>query len=189
MTDTHLDKLTLRETKGWWEEGRSYLRYEKPMLAVWADEVVIVTPGCQDIVTLVNEEGKPDQQFNSLTMAALNPHTTQKEGRGCADCHASGKTLGLGEGALWRENGDWRFQPLNQGVETASGLTPPLDGYVDINGAPLQKSSRPDLRPFNREELRRILRVGLCVECHVSYDDNVFRNYSPTSNCPVFKER
>ncbi len=36
--ETHLDKLTLKETPGWWEEGRSYIRYEKPMLAVWPDE-------------------------------------------------------------------------------------------------------------------------------------------------------
>jgi len=48
-SETHLDKLTLEETPGWWEEGRSYIRYEKPMLGVWEDEVVIVTPGCQDI--------------------------------------------------------------------------------------------------------------------------------------------
>ena len=30
--ETHLDKLTLEETPGWWEEGRSYIRYEEPML-------------------------------------------------------------------------------------------------------------------------------------------------------------
>ncbi len=188
MTDTHLDKLSLKETPGWWEEGRSYLRYEKPMLAVWADEVVIVTPGCQDIVTLINAAGEPEQQFNSFTMAALNPHTTQPGGRSCADCHASGKTIGLGEGTLWRESGEWRFNPLNRGVATALGTTPPLDAYVDINGTPLQKSSRADLRPFNRGELQRILRIGLCIECHTDYDDPAFRNYRPETTCPVYRE-
>ncbi|MDT8334105.1 MAG: hypothetical protein RQ753_00250 [Desulfurivibrionaceae bacterium] len=187
-SETHLDKLSLEETKGWWEEGRSYLRYEKPMLAVWADEVVIVTPGCQDIVTLVDEQGEPERQFNSLTMAALNPHTTQAGGRSCADCHASGKTVGLGEGAIWREDGEWRFKPLHQGVETAAGTTPPLDGFVDIDGTPLQRSSRPDLRPFSGEELRRILRIGLCIECHTDYGDRAFRNYSPETTCPVYRE-
>lgn len=188
MTDTHLDKLTLQETKGWWEEGRSYLRFEKPMLAVWADKIVIVTPGCQDIVTLLDENGEPEKQFNSLTMAALNPHTTQPGGRECGDCHASGKTIGLGEGTLWRENGEWRFDPLGRGIETAAGTTPPLDGYVALNGKPLQKSSRPDLRPFNHMELKRILRIGLCLECHNDYNDRAFINYSPDTNCPVFKE-
>jgi len=188
MSETHLDKLSLQETPGWWEEGRSYLRYEKPMLAVWDKEVVIVTPGCQDIVTLVDENGQPDRQFNSLTMAALNPHTTQPGGRSCVDCHASGKTIGLGEGTIWREGGEWRFSPLDQGLDTAAGRTPPLDSYVDLNGKALQKSSRPDLRPFNGQELARILRVGLCLECHKDYNDPAFRNYRPDINCPVFKE-
>ncbi len=187
-TETHLDKLSLEETKGWWEEGRSYLRYEKPMLAVWADEVVIVTPGCQDIVTLIDEQGEPERQFNSLTMAALNPHTTQAGGRSCADCHASGKTVGLGEGTIWREEGEWRFKPLHLGVETAAGTTPPLDSYVEIDGTPLQKSSRPDLRPFNGTELQRILRIGLCIECHTDYDDRAYRDYSPETTCPVYRE-
>jgi hypothetical protein len=187
-TETHLDKLSLEETSGWWEEGRSYLRYEKPMLAVWGDEVVIVTPGCQDIVTLLDEQGEPEKQFNSLTMAALNPHTTQAGGRDCADCHASGKTVGLGEGTIWRENGEWRFKPLHQGVETAIGTTPPLDGFVNIDGTPLQKSSRPDLRPFNGAELKRILRIGLCVECHTDYQDRAFRDYTPETTCPVYRE-
>ncbi|MBU0674095.1 MAG: amino acid ABC transporter substrate-binding protein, partial [Proteobacteria bacterium] len=186
--ETHLDKLTLTETPGWWEEGRSYLRYEQPMLAIWNNRVVIVTPGCQDIITVVNEQGEPEQQFNSLTMAALNPHTTQKGGRTCIDCHTSGKSIGLGEGTLRRENQEWHFTPLNRGIDTGAGLTPPLDGYVDLNGTPLQKSARPDLRPFNREELRRILRIGLCLQCHKTGNDPAYRTYTPGTLCPIFKE-
>ena len=188
MRETHLDKLTLKETKGWWEEGRSYLRYERPMLAVWDQEVVIVTPGCQDVVTLLDEEGKLANSFNSFTMAALNPHTTQAKGRTCADCHTSPKTLGLGEGSVWYEKGQWFFKPVNQGVKTPEGQTPPLDAYVTIDGQPLQKSSRPDLRPFNKEELGRILRVGRCLPCHTSYEDPAFRNYTPETKCPVYDE-
>ncbi|HSH13785.1 MAG TPA: hypothetical protein VLA15_08545, partial [Desulfurivibrionaceae bacterium] len=141
------------------------MRFEKPTLAIWAGEVVIVTPGCQDIVTVIDADGKTEKQFNSLTMAALNPHTIQKVGRSCPDCHTSGKSLGLGEGTLWREQGEWRFTPQSLGLETGAGPTPPLDAYVDLTGTALQKSSRADLRPFNGEELQRILRVGLCLEC------------------------
>jgi hypothetical protein len=184
MRETHLDKLTLKETKGWWEEGRSYLRYERPMLAVWGDKVVIVTPGCQDIVTLIDQEGKVANSFNSFTMAALHPHTIQAKGRSCADCHTSPKTLGLGEGTVWQENGKWMFRGIDQGVETLQGKSPPLDGYVTIEGRPLQKSSRPDLRPFNKKELARILRVGQCLPCHNRYDDPAYRNYSPGKVCP-----
>ncbi len=186
MTETHLDKLTMKETPGWWEEGRSYIRYERPMLAVWQDKVVIVTPGCQDIVTLVNEQGEIADTFNIFTMASLNPHTTQAKGRTCVDCHTSTKTVGLGEGTLWREDGQWQFTPIHQGIETATGRTPPLDSYVDIEGNPLQRSSRPDLRPFNGKELRRILRVGLCLECHKRYDDPAYAFENRGKDCPVY---
>jgi hypothetical protein len=179
----HLDKLTLEETAGWWEEGRSYIRYEKPMLGVWNDEVVVVTPGCQDIVTVLDKNGKLEKSFNRLTMAAINPHTTQAKGRKCVDCHASTKTLGLGEGTLFERNGELVFQPLGQGVETDSGRTVPLDGYVTLDGEPLQNSSRPELRPFNGPELKAILRVGTCVACHDSYTDKIWKSYTAETRC------
>jgi len=181
---THLDKLTLQETPGMWEEGRSYIRYEKPMLAVWKDEVVIVTPGCQDIVTLVDEKGKVDGGFNRFTMAAINPHTTQAKGRSCADCHTSTKVVGLGEGAVTEKDGKWTFTPLDQGLDTFAGKTVGLDAFVTIDGQQLQHGSRADLRPFNGEELRKILRVGLCIECHSDYSDPAWQKYDVSTQCP-----
>ena len=166
--DTHLDKLSLEETPGWWEEGRSYIRYEEPMLGVWGDKVVIVTPGCQDVVTMIDEEGNVSGGFNRFTMAAINPHTTQLKGRTCKDCHMSSKTVGLGEGTVTKENGKWEFYPVDRGVDTLPGRTVGLDTFVTIDGEPLQNGSRENLRPFNGEELRRILRVGLCLQCHTA---------------------
>lgn len=180
----HLDKLTLEETAGMWEEGRSYIRYEKPMLGVWGDEVVIVTPGCQDIVTLVDEDGNESGGFNRFTMAAINPHTTQEKGRECVDCHASPKTVGLGEGTVYERDGKLTFAGLDQGVDTAHGRTVPFDAWVSIDGEQLQHGSRSDVRPFNRNELEKILRVGLCVGCHDSYGDPVWKNYTAGMQCP-----
>lgn len=182
--EKHLDKLTLKETAGMWEEGRSYIRYEKPMLAVWADEVVIVTPGCQDIVTLLDDEGNVEGGFNRFTMAAINPHTTQAKGRSCSDCHQSTKTVGLGEGTVSvDENGKWAFTALDQGVDTLAGRTVPFDAFVNIEGEALQHGSRPDLRPFNKEELHNILRIGQCVGCHDSYHDPVWKKYDRKAKC------
>jgi len=186
--ETHLDKLSLKETPGWWEEGRSYIRYEKPMLAVWREEVVVVTPGCQDLVTLIDEQGAPAGGFNRFTMAAINPHTIQAKGRACKDCHASPKTVGLGEGTVVKKEGKWHFFPVDRGVATEHGLTPGFDTFVTIDGTPLQYGSRKNLRPFNGEELQRILRIGLCLDCHSSPDDPVFRHYDRQRPCPVFKE-
>jgi len=180
----HLDKLSLQETAGMWEEGRSYIRYEKPMLALWKDEVVIVTPGCQDIVTLVDKEGNVGGSFNRFTMAAINPHTTQAKGRSCADCHQSTKTVGLGEGTVSVDaSGVWSFTALDQGVDTIDGKTVAFDAFVTIEGEALQHGSRPDLRPFNKEELQSILRVGQCVSCHDTYEDPIWKNYTKETNC------
>lgn len=186
--ETDLDKLTLEESEGWWEEGRSYIRYEKPMLGVWGDEVVIVTPGCQDVVTLVDEKGNVDGGFNRFTMAAINPHTTQAKGRACVDCHSSPKTLGLGEGTVIKKDGKWSFVPVDQGVETLEGRTVGFDNFVTIDGTQLQHGSRENLRPFNGEEIKRILRVGLCLPCHTEYDDPMYRAYDAQRPCPVYQE-
>lgn len=186
--ESHLDKLSLKETPGWWEEGRSYIRYEKPMLAVWGDEVVVVTPGCQDLVTLIDEKGASEGGFNRFTMAAINPHTIQAKGRSCKDCHASPKTVGLGEGTVAKKEGRWQFFPVDRGVTSAQGQTPGFDTFVTIDGTPLQHGSRPNLRPFNGEELQRILRVGLCLDCHTAADDPAYRQYDRQRPCPVFRE-
>ncbi|AGF76953.1 hypothetical protein UWK_00368 [Desulfocapsa sulfexigens DSM 10523] len=189
-TEKHLDKLTLEETPGMWEEGRSYIRYEKPMLAVWNDEVVIVTPGCQDVVTLIDKDGNVEGGFNRFTMAAINPHTTQAKGRSCADCHQSTKTVGLGEGTVSIDtNGIWSFTPLDQGVDTLEGQTVPFDAFVNIEGKALQHGSRPELRPFNKEELRSILLVGQCVSCHDRYEDPMWRVYTKDTKCSRLEKK
>ncbi len=180
---THLDKLSLEETKGLWEEGRSYIRYERPMLGIWDEDVVVMTPGCQDIVTVVNEKGELEQSFDRFTMAAINPHTTQAKGRECIDCHGSTKTVGLGEGRIFVRDGQLQFLPLDQGVITTVGVNVGFDAYVNLAGEPLQHSSRSNVRPFNGEELRAILRVGLCVGCHDRYEDPIWRRYSRTMAC------
>ncbi len=180
---THLDKLSHKETPGYWQEGRSYIRYSQPMLGVWKDEIVVVTPGCQDIVTVVDGRGKIEQSFNRFTMAAINPHTTQAKGRKCIDCHASTRTVGLGLGTIVMENGKMVFVGVDRGVDTNNGRTVAFDSYVDIDGNPLQNSSRENLRPFNGRELQAVLRVGLCVTCHNSYTDRIWKDYTAGSVC------
>jgi hypothetical protein len=185
MREKHLDKLSLKETAGRWREGRSYIRYEKPMLAVWDKQVVIVTPGCQDIVSEVDAKGQAKSKLNRFTMAAINPHTIQAKGRACVDCHAEPKTVGLGEGKITLSpDGALVFTGISQKTMTPLGPEAPFDAYVDIEGRPLQKGSRPGLRPFNKEELRRILRVGLCASCHDSYEDAAWKNYDDQTKCP-----
>lgn len=187
-TETHLDKLTLKETPGWWEEGRSYIRYEQPSLGIWQGRIMPTTPGCQDIVTLLNDKGEEEKSFTSFTIAAIDPHTTQPGSRICEDCHATTKALGLGTGTAWYKEGQWFFEGVDMGVATESGQSPPLDAFVTIEGVPLQKSFRPDLRPFNKDELAKILRVGRCLPCHKKQSDPAYRKGASSKPCPQFKE-
>jgi len=137
-------------------------------------------------VTEVDKKGEAKSKFNRLTMAAINPHTIQAKGRACADCHAEPKTVGLGEGKIsFAPGGKLLFTGIGQGVITPAGQTPAFDAYVNIDGRPLQHSSRPGLRPFNQEELRRILRVGLCLPCHGNYQDAAWKKYDGKGQGPL----
>jgi hypothetical protein len=187
MSEKHLDKLTLKETPGWWEEGRSYIRYEQPALGMWDNRVMPVTPGCQDIVTLKDKNGKMSGSFYSLTMAAIDPHTTQATARKCVDCHTAPKTLGLGQGTVWRDQDGWHFSPATQGISTPDGKTPPLDSFVTIDGIALQKGFRPSMRPFNKAELAKILGVGLCLPCHDRIEDKIYHPFNAQAVCPKTK--
>ena len=132
---------------------------------------------------MVDGAGEIEKSFDRFTMAAINPHTTQKEGRSCADCHSSTRTVGLGEGSLFVKDGQVQFVPLDKGVESAAGQTVGFDAFVALDGQPLQHGSRADLRPFNGDELRRILQIGSCVRCHDSYLDPAWKNYNAQTVC------
>ena len=50
------------------------------------------------------------------------------------------------------------------------------DSTVTPRGEPLAGSSQPKARPFNQEEINRILKVGNCIPCHESYEDPIYQN-------------
>ena len=99
-------------------------------------------------------------------MSAFDPHTTQKKARDCIECHTDPKSIGLGDGRL-------RYS-LN-GLSIIR--TYRLDAFVDINGDQLQGCSSEGDRPFNREEIHRILRVGICLGCHKGYEEGIYQDF------------
>ncbi|UKL14221.1 hypothetical protein [Dissulfurimicrobium hydrothermale] len=115
----------------------------------------------------------------------MDPHTTQKKARTCKECHQDPRALGLGEGNLFiRRNGTWGFRPALSSAPSG-GISHPLDAFVGLAGRPLVHTSRPNLRPFNRNEITRILYVGLCLNCHKDFSDPVMRNWTPLHAPPV----
>ncbi len=109
----------------------------------------------------------------------MDPHTTQKRGRSCKECHTDPRALGLGRGTLWLKDGTWQFRSALSQASDLLGLDHPLDAFVDVNGTALVYRSRPGLRPFTKGEIETVLRVGLCVDCHNRYDDPVIKNWGP----------
>lgn len=104
----------------------------------------------------------------------MTPHTTQKESRTCADCHSNPKTVGLGEGNLSYEGMKWHFTPVKPGINY--GLESPLDSCVNIEGNSTVNFSRDWLRSFNKDEINRILKVGVCLTCHKG-SDSIFSRW------------
>ena len=48
-----------------------------------------------------------------------------------------------------------------------------LERFVDEEGNQLQSTSHKGARPFNKEEMQRISKVGTCLACHGSKEINV----------------
>lgn len=151
-----------------WQETRSYLRWESPVLGINArGKVSPFVPGCQVIFTQLGADGKPvvhNKTFTTfdglsgISSVPLQPHTISKAARTCEDCHANRKALGLGTGV---------YDAKKNGVD----LPFELERIVDENGKQLQASGRDGARPFNKEELERIQRVNSCLGCHDAQAD------------------
>lgn len=111
---------------------------------------------------------------------AVSPHSVSKRVRSCASCHLSPRALGL-NGDTLTFSGDItgnkdHLMSLDRPdfLSTTSGFF--SGAKVTIRGQPIAGSSQTGARPFNQEELMRILRVGNCIPCHDRYDDPVYQN-------------
>ncbi|MGD9900334.1 MAG: hypothetical protein AB7T22_14515 [Calditrichaceae bacterium] len=176
-TKKQLDKVSNEETYGHWREGRSYLRYEKPTLGVDnLDRVMPFAPGCQVYLTELNDSLQIKQQKIWLTMAPFDPHSTRKAVPECIDCHSNIKRLGLGEGYLKLGKSGFETEQLYD-TQTAGLGHGSLEMMTDEQGRLTQRMSRLTARPFKLSEINNIYRVSLCITCHDSYKDPIYKNF------------
>lgn len=171
------DHLSQDWVKGSWEEKGAPAVAVPPTLGVRiesndgdhpAGSVDTFIPG---MVLQLDRQRDPrapaDPVFERL-YARTAPHTTRREARSCASCHADPVALGFGEGALGFEitgaTGRWRFFPKHA-LLPQDGL--PEDAWTGfLQTREGRVSTRDDVRPFNVEEQKAILRVGACLTCH-----------------------
>ena len=163
-------------TKGSWQEFRSFLRFEKPSLGVgYNKKIMPFAPGCQVIGTLFKD--KKVEQFHSMAMAGWDPHTTQKEVRGCVDCHFSPEALGLGRGNLDIKDNNITFEPFYNSIKSGMPFSYPIDGFVSAKGKQFQSTSRKEARSFNKNELTKIIEAYKCILCHDKYEDKIYLDF------------
>lgn len=146
-----------------WSETRSYLRWESPVLGInQKGKVSPFIPGCQAIFTQIGPDGKATMHnkvfttYDGLSGIGTNPiqpHTVTKEARTCEDCHSNKKAIGLGTGI---------YNAKANGVD----IPFELERIVDEQGKQIQSTSHYGARPFNKEEIDRIMRVNVCASCH-----------------------
>ncbi len=122
----------------------------------------------------------PNNKSGSNLAYSLNPHSTGRKVRSCESCHLSPKTLGLGEGDLIigtnNSGKDDSFAPLNRFDQKIKASVFDPQAKVSIRGEILAGSHQLNARPFNQEEIVKILKVGNCIPCHDQYDDPIYQN-------------
>jgi len=178
------DWITGERTPGKWKEARTYLRFSKPALGVRGDDRIYPLSPCQVFFSPQGDAGRfiTAQPFTRLNLSAFDPHTTQGKSRSCTDCHADPKTMGLGEGILYQSGKNRVFRPTHRASDHGPGLPFSLDGFVTLEGKPLQTGSKNGVRPFDLKALDRILSVNPCLGCHDTYEDRIYRNFPESLN-------
>lgn len=174
------DWLAGRHTQGRWKEARAFMRFLTPGLGVRQGGAVYPVSPCE----VFFEEGgaaagpRDPRGHAHLALSTADPHTTQTASRTCLDCHGNPKTLGLGEGILYRAEGAWHFRPTWDAGASGLGRDHPLDGWLLRSEGSPEAFDTAFSRPFDAQEVRRILAVSPCLGCHETYEDPVYRDFT-----------
>ncbi len=145
-----------------------------------------------------------DLVLNGIVSTPIFPHTVGREVPLCEDCHLNPKMLGLGEGvgltttgqgndtgalssppppgkpspgSASSPSGNEVFEPLYDAKAAGYPIDFSWESLVTPDGTVLQGNSHKGARPFNREELFRIRRVGECIVCHDGENDPIYRDF------------
>ena len=134
------------------KEGRSYLRWEEPILGINGEgRVTPLIPGCQVVYTVIDPDGKavvhnkigrtppntegggPEGQLG-MDMAPVQPHSSGRKARTCESCHSNPKSLGYGiEGGRFQAR---YSEPLYAALDDSQGNLLAENVQVQIQAIP-----------------------------------------------------
>jgi hypothetical protein len=175
-----MDFIRGEETPGAFSETEDYrMLYPFPLALNQRGRISPVTPGCQTFVTVVEEDGKRSKSeyvtkfkgSQQLRFAPFYSHNTGKKSLECTECHGNPAFLGFGQhivegnsitGTLLCERSDSK----------------PLDGFLTLKRGKVNAYSaitRENARPLNGAEVKRTLAVNLCLPCHGTARDPIYR--------------
>ncbi len=161
------DYLSGEIRTGVWFSGWSLRRWAGNVLGRGMDGMVrVFRPYYQYVVTWVDRLGVvrwdgriPETRGGrpGLIMNPYAPHTIRKQVVRCEGCHLNPKAAGLGNLEFVERDGRMIAVPLESAAENGLDVDFPLCRMVDLDGEPLQASTLPGARPFNRSEIRSLL--------------------------------
>ncbi len=172
------DLLENKDTDSTWVEYHGEYFAELPTLGVREENMngrakkVVDTfiPGM--IMTLDKSKyGSENSEviFKRL-FAPSSAHTTQKESRNCESCHNNSLALGYGRGELEyivnNNIGRWIFEPRFGKIKYDNLPEDAWIGFLQTRTENM--ATRENVRPFNIEEQKQVLKVGACLTCHKS---------------------
>jgi hypothetical protein len=178
--DTGWDFVQGRETPGFFSETEDYRTlYPFPLALDGRGRIAPATPGCQTFVTVIEPDGSFSKDEHvaryrgkpQLRFAPFYGHNTGPRAIGCAECHGNPAFLGFGQHVL--EAGRIRGTLLCPKNDAKV-----LDGFLAMEGGRVVSHAavaRTGARPLDHGEVRRVLAVNLCLICHPSAKDPIYR--------------
>jgi hypothetical protein len=186
-----LDFIKGVKTPGKFSETEDYrMLYPFPLALNQRGKVSTVTPGCQTFVTVIDPGGKKvlDEYVTlfkgrqQLRFAPFFGHNTGPKAIGCAECHANPAFLGFGQHVV-------EGSSIEATMICEKSADKPLDGYLTMNHGQVQAFSavtRENARPFNTDEVKKVLAVNLCLVCHADPKDPIYQkelDYNALDDC------
>ncbi len=177
---TGMDFIKGTETPGAFSETEDYrMLYPFPLALNQRGRISPVTPGCQTFVTVAEADGSLSKSEyvtrfkgkQQLRFAPFYSHNTGKKSLGCAECHGNPAFLGFGQHII--EGGHVTGTLICERSDSK-----PLDGFLTMKGGRINAYSaitRENSRPLSGAEVKRTLSVNLCLPCHDTARDPIYR--------------